>query len=88
MGPFVTNLTNVKKYGPNIQPKSSGMEVVLLTDLKCDALAISGFKTETKYSMYVCPGIKFTHVPYRKLIQNNECLNIICLLHEYCLTKD
>jgi hypothetical protein len=27
-------------------------------------------------------GFKFTHIPYGKLIQNNQCLNIIYLLHE------
>jgi hypothetical protein len=40
------------------------------------------FEAKTECSKYVCPGIKFTHTPYRKWIQNNQCLNIIYLLHE------
>jgi hypothetical protein len=29
------------------------------------------FKAKPKCSYYICPGIKFTHIPYRKWIHNN-----------------
>jgi hypothetical protein len=35
----------------------------------------------------MCPGIKFTHIPYRKWIQNNQCHNIIYLLPNNVLQK-
>jgi hypothetical protein len=35
----------------------------------------------------VCTGIKFTHIPYWKWIQNDQCLNIIYLLPNNILQK-
>jgi hypothetical protein len=34
------------------------------------------FLAKTECSWYVCLGIKFTHIPYRKWIHNYQCHNI------------
>jgi hypothetical protein len=50
-------------------------------------IVIPNFYAKTEYSYYLCPGIKFTHIPYRKWIQNNQCHIIIYLLPNNVLQK-
>jgi hypothetical protein len=59
--------------GMNVDERPIILEQLLAIGVivKMEVVVTPGFKAKTECSYYVCTGIKFIHIPYKKWIQNN-----------------